>query len=93
MKKRFKVVITQEVEVEVDETKFTQEFLDNFSNPFHKISNLQRHMQYLAVACVHDDKQVLRDSDTRIESYGPAKDLGIVVSFLNPPSAITKEIE
>jgi hypothetical protein len=42
------VTITQEVEIEIDETKFTKEFMSEFRDSFYNFKTLDDHIKHLA---------------------------------------------
>lgn len=66
------VRVTQEIVVEIDESKFTEDFLNEFSCYMFD-ADIEEHIKYLAglYACE------IIDEDSFIEGYGPAKDFGI----------------
>lgn len=63
------------VDVTVDETKFTKEFLDNFSKFFQKLDNLQEHIEHIAVLGVNGQLSEFT------EGYGTLADMGIKVKI------------
>lgn len=68
-----KVVVTQEVEVTVDEHMFTNTFMREFRESMYPFDTIERHMEHLAqlhARGVYDDEDF-------IEGYGRAKDMGI----------------
>lgn len=66
------VQVTQFVEVEVDETKFTPEFMEMFQNVFFKFETIDEHLEHLAQL---EARGVIRGDF--IEGYGHQKDMGI----------------
>lgn len=74
MTKTYRVEVVRTVEVTIDETKFTPEFLEEFSeyigSEIHDIPSHIEHLGWTFAAGRADDDQF-------IEGYGPAKDFGI----------------
>ena len=42
------VIITQRVDIEIDETKFTKEFMQEFGNCFYNFKTINDHIEHLA---------------------------------------------
>lgn len=70
MKKQ--VTITYLVEVEVDETKFTPQFLEEYQEHHRPFETIDDHITHIAMLAAQD----LLD-ETFTEGYGPLKDMGI----------------
>ena len=69
MKRR--VHVTFVVDVTIDETKFTPEFMTEFRGYMYNVTSIEHHLEHLAQ--LH-----AREIDTGfIEGYGLAKDFGI----------------
>jgi hypothetical protein len=68
---KFHVDITQRLYVEIDETKFTPEWLADFRKTFYNFQSVQDHVEHLArleaAGIIHT-----QDRDCFIEGYGPA---------------------
>jgi hypothetical protein len=73
IKKR--VFVSQEVEVEVDETKFDEAFMQEFRESFYNFHTLDEHIEHLAQLMGRG--LATGYSDDFIEGYGRAKDMGI----------------
>ena len=74
MTRKFQVEVVRTVLVTIDETKFTQEFLDEFSSYISSsIDDIETHIEHLAWTFAAGRA----DDDQFIEGYGPAKDFGI----------------
>lgn len=75
MTRKFEVEVIRTVSVEIDETKFTDEFLEEFSGYISSssIDDIQSHIEHLAWSFAAGRI----DDDQFIEGYGPAKDFGI----------------
>ena len=69
MKRR--VVVTQTVEIEVDETKFTPEFMEEFRQDFYSFHDLDDHILHLGQLFA---RGILRSFT---EGYGEIDDLGV----------------
>jgi len=48
IKKTVEVVITKEIEVEIDETKFDDKFMKEFNKHFYKMPTIEDHIKNLA---------------------------------------------
>jgi hypothetical protein len=73
MRKTFRV--EQYVSVEVDEAKFTPEFMEEFRRSFYPFQTVTDHMEFLAWNYVVGNFGPL---SSFIEGYGPPADFGIV---------------
>lgn len=70
------IIVTKEVQVTVDETKFDAEFFRQFDESmFHVGEDLDEHMKNLAEKYVNGDAQGWEDDF--LEGYGPLKDMGV----------------
>lgn len=67
------IEVRQCVEVEIDETKFTEEFMKTFREVFFNNQTIDDHMMHLAQLYCRG----IADQDCFIEGYGEAKDMGI----------------
>ncbi len=67
------IEVSHFVEVTVDESKFTEEFMQEFSESFFPIDTIDEHREHLAQMYARG----VCDDDGFIEGYGPAKDMGI----------------
>ena len=77
MTKWFAVVET-ELSIEVDETKFTEEWMEEFRKHFYPFFTVQDHVEHLAQlqACGVIE---LPDSQAFIEGYGKPEEMGIKI--------------
>lgn len=75
---KFKVIVEQEVEVELDETKFTDEFMKEFSKYICDY-DLEQHAEHIAwlVASGRIDISLIPEF---IEGYGMSDEMGIKAS-------------
>ena len=72
--KKIKVQVTFDVEVTLDDEKFTQEFLHEFSEVFYDLDGIEGHAEHLAQLYV---RGIADNGKTFIEGYGPAENMGI----------------
>ena len=73
MKRR--VQLTQTIEVEIDEAKFTAEFLSDFRASFYDFHDINDHLEHLAQLYARGLIDAFGDSF--IEGYGPQSSMGI----------------
>lgn len=78
------VEVTFFVEVEMDDSKFTPEFMSEFQQTMFNYDTLDEHAEYLAWLAVRG----LLDEDFT-EGYGPLKDMGIKIVFSEGDTVIT----
>lgn len=69
------VEVTFNVEVEMDDSKFTPEFMEEFRGSFFQMHTLDEHAEHLAWLAVRE-----RLNEDFTEGYGPLKDMGIKVT-------------
>jgi len=91
MKKIIRVSV--DVEVTVDEAKFTEQFMEEFRQSFYPFGTIEEHIEHLAqltsMAIIPETKHW---TDSFIEGYGPAEDMGILTSIV-PRSQETEVVE
>jgi len=72
------VIVKQYVEVEIDETKFTEEFIETFREVFYNFHDIEDHIEHLAqLHC-----RGIADNYSFIEGYGEAKEMGIKFNMM-----------
>jgi hypothetical protein len=71
------VLVTQEVEVEIDETKFSPQFMKEFRESFFQFHTLDKHIEHLAQL----EARGVIYNDSFIEGYGNPSDMGISMSI------------
>ncbi|UTU08054.1 hypothetical protein CcrC1_gp368 [Caulobacter phage C1] len=77
------------VRVEVDETKFTPEFMEEYSKYFNFRDTVEEHQEYLGrifAAGIIDGFQ-----EEFVEGYGKLKDMGIRLSLLQETAEVLHE--
>lgn len=72
------VAVTQYVEVEVDEKKFDDKFINEFARQFYALENIDDHARHLAQLFA---RGLYDETSDFIEGYGPPKDMGIKVTI------------
>ena len=65
------VEVRQLIEVEIDESKFDEQFMQEFRESFYNFTTLDDHIAHIGQL---EARGML---GTFIEGYGPAKDMGI----------------
>lgn len=89
MVKKFEVEVIRTVSVTIDETKFTKEFLDEFSSYISSsIDDIPSHIEHLAWSFAAGRT----DDDQFIEGYGPAKEFGIKFQEIDDYVSDVREI-
>lgn len=76
--KEYHVITT--VGVEVDESKFTPEFIEDFSKHFFDIEDVEGHRAYLAE--LFATGRISGMSNEFVEGYGVLKDMGIRLKMI-----------
>lgn len=80
------VIVTLPVEVTVDETKFTPEFMQEFRDSFYSFATLDDHIKHLGQLYVRGG--ISDFGRPFIEGYGPASELGISFTELDGDTEI-----
>jgi hypothetical protein len=73
-----KVEVTFLVEVEVDETKFTPEWIADWQKVFYPFNSVEDHIEHIAQMEARD---ILNPNFT--EGYGPLAEMGIKASVID----------
>lgn len=71
------VEVTQTVEVTVDETKFTPEWMQSFRETFYKYHTVDDHLKHLGQLEARGLTYQPHVDNTFIEGYGNANEMGI----------------
>lgn len=80
-----KVIVTSEVEVTVDETKFTPEWMAEWRGSFYHFHTVEDHIQHIGQLAA---REMLNPSFT--EGYGPLSDMGIEARVVGSDTEIVK---
>jgi hypothetical protein len=86
--KKYTVVVTQEIEVTVDETKFDKEFMTEFRESMYNFYTIEDHMAHLAQLYA---RGIIDDFNNVAEGYGSLKDMGISFKLEDQDEEITSE--
>lgn len=70
---KFNVVVMQEVEVELDESKFTPEFMQEFRANLYSFDSMEDHACHVAQLAA---RNIIGESSF-IEGYGLAQEMGL----------------
>jgi hypothetical protein len=79
------VILTSYVDIEVDETKFTDEFMVDFRQSFYEFNTLDDHLAHLARLADGNNFYLLSKF---IEGYGEPDDFGIKIHGINYDSEV-----
>lgn len=74
MKRSVKVTVL--IDVEIDETKFTPEFMEEYRENFSNYDTLEEHIQQLAYLGVREEPM----TNAFLEGYGTMNEMGIKLS-------------
>ncbi len=78
---KFIVEVTQTIEVSLDESKFTPEFLAEFIEMMYDFQTLEQHAGHIAQ--LHARGLFDGNADEFIEGYGPADEMGIEARLIS----------
>lgn len=76
-KRKFRVEVTQLVEVELDASKFNEAFMEEFRESFYPFHSLGDHAEHLAQLHARGLYELDVCPDQFVEGYGPASGMGI----------------
>jgi len=81
------VDVTFSVEVEVDENKFTDEFMNEFREVFYDFDDINDHIKYFAQLTA---RGIILEGDINqfIEGYGDTKEFGIKTKIIHQEEEI-----
>lgn len=85
--KTFEVEVTQVVHLTIDETKFTKEFIEEFSSYMFHTDCIEDHIKHLSQLAARE----MLDYDF-IEGYGDPQDFGIKYTIIDSNEEIIEEI-
>jgi len=69
-----RVVVEQIVTVDVDESKFTEEFMQSFRDDFYPFVSIDEHLELLGSMFA---RGLVSETSTFIEGYGDPREMGI----------------
>ena len=73
---KFTVQVTQLIEVELDESKFDEQFMSEFRASFYSFDTIEEHAEHIAQLQARGLID-LECGTEFIEGYGPSQDMGI----------------
>ena len=73
----FIINVESEIQVTLDESKFTKEFLADFREHFYPFTSLEQHACHLAQLQARGLIDEPQTTNRFIEGYGPANEMGI----------------
>lgn len=79
---KFRVLVTQEVEVTLDAAKFDEAFMEEFRESFFPFDELQEHAQHIAQLQARGMIDATPRVGFFIEGYGESKEMGIVAEVI-----------
>jgi len=74
---KYTVIVEQEVEIELDEAKFDDAFMQEFRDGFYPFYELADHVEHIAQLQARGVIDAGSYTVEFIEGYGPSKDMGI----------------
>lgn len=83
-----KVTVEQDLEITVDESRFTPEFLQGFKESFYPCETIEDHVEFIAESFAQG---VVRSDADFLEGYGVLRDFGIRVKREEPATWINLE--
>ncbi len=78
-KKTFTVEVIREIEVELDDDIFTDQFMEAFRASFYAFDSVDEHVEHLAQM----EARELIGFDNFVEGYGDIKEMGITMKVTN----------
>lgn len=80
--KTFEIEVIQVVRVTLDETKFTDEFLEEFANNFYDLWDIEEHAQHIAQLRARGVIDIDYSGEF-IEGYGPSDAMGLRTEIID----------
>lgn len=81
-KRKFRVEVTQLVEVELDASKFDADFMQEFRSSFFSFDTIEGHAEHIAQLQARGVIDVSGRSSEFIEGYGPSEEMGISANVI-----------
>lgn len=81
MRKVYDVTVRYEIVVNVDESKFTPEFMQDFNETIYPIESVEDHCEELARRVMNLGHGIHKGSTVFLEGYGVAKEMGITAEL------------
>jgi hypothetical protein len=74
--KKYCVTVEIGVEVTLDETKFTEEWMKEFRDDFYPIYDMEGHAKHIAQMAA---RGIYNEGSTFVEGYGETSEMGITI--------------
>lgn len=81
------VEVRQTLNITVDETKFTEEWMEEFRSYMYRFRTLDEHIMHIAQCAARFD---MNENDF-LEGYGILKDMGIKIKFIDQEEEIMED--
>lgn len=78
MIKKYKLQFTQELEIEIDDEKLTEEFMDEFKEYFYDFDTIEEHVEHIGQIYARSAYST-KDGKPFIEGYGTLDCLGVKI--------------
>lgn len=82
------VEVTQRIQVTINESKFTPEFMEEFRRDFYEFNTIEQHMEHLAQLYARGIATPYNDF---IEGYGLSDDFGIKLKCIDQSEYLEPE--
>ena len=80
--KRFRVEVVQIIEVDIDEKKFDETFMEEFRQSFYAFDTIEDHVMHLAQIQARGVEE-MEFGTTFVEGYGHTRDMGIAARSID----------
>jgi hypothetical protein len=80
---KFIVLVTQEIEVTLDKTKFDEAFMEEFRQNFYSFDTIEEHAEHIAQLQARGVYELDSYNPEFIEGYGPQSEMGIKARSLS----------
>ena len=84
---KYTVEIKQSIEVELDKTKFTKQFMRDFERSFYSFDSIEDHAKHLAQIYARGFADW---PDSFVEGYGKINEMGIKFNLISQDEEIIK---
>lgn len=80
VKRTASVTVVHTIDIEIDDSKFTEEFMEEFRRYFYPFFDLNDHYEHIGQLQARGIIDLEFDPKEFIEGYGPANEMGIKVT-------------
>ena len=77
VKRTASVTVVHTIDIEIDESKFTEEFMEEFRGYFYPFFDLEYHIEHIGQLQARGVIDLEFNPKEFIEGYGPANEMGI----------------